>query len=100
MEKTNVEGITVTILAKQLAEAVRKDEAPQEGGFDLSAGLFGTHVSDWIRATAGEMERMRETLQSIADADWRRWEELASPEEFVRWAKSRAAHALTPNMSL
>lgn len=30
-----------------------------------------------------------ETLQGIVDADWRKWEELASPEEFVRWAKSR-----------
>ena len=28
--------------------------------------------------------------------DWRKWEELASPEEFVRWAKSRANHALMP----
>jgi len=44
-----------------------------------------------------ELQRLRETLQGIADADWRRWEELASPEEFVRWAKSRAAHALRPN---
>lgn len=35
-----------------------------------------------------------ETLQGIADADWRKWEELASPEEFVRWAKSRANHMI------
>lgn len=34
------------------------------------------------------------TLRGIADADWRKWEELASPEEFVRWAKSRASHAI------
>lgn len=37
---------------------------------------------------------MRETLEGIRDADWRRWEELSSPEEFVRWAKSRAHAAL------
>ena len=49
-------GITVTILATQLAEAVLKDEAPEEGGFDLSAGMFGRHVSDWIRATAKELD--------------------------------------------
>ena len=29
---------------------------------------------------------------SMAVADWRKWEELASPEEFERWVKSRAAH--------
>ena len=46
---------------------------------------------------ADELERMRETLQGIAKADWRNWEELASPHEFVRWAKARAMHALTPN---
>lgn len=41
-----------------------------------------------------ENRRLREVLQSIVDADWRKWHELASPEEFVRWAKSRANHAL------
>lgn len=46
-----------------------------------------------------ENRRLRETLQSILDADWRKWEELASPDEFVRWAKARANHALTaPNV--
>ena len=49
-------GITVTVLATQLAEAVLKDEAPEEGGFDLSAGMFGRHVSDWIRATVKELD--------------------------------------------
>jgi hypothetical protein len=34
-----------------------------------------------------------ETLHGIRDADWRKWDELASPEEFVRWAKARANHA-------
>ena len=41
-----------------------------------------------------ENRRLREVLQSIVDADWRKWHELAAPEEFVRWAKSRANHAL------
>ena len=31
-------------------------------------------------------------FENIASADWRKWEELASPEEFERWVKSRAAH--------
>ncbi|MHB8920929.1 MAG: hypothetical protein ACYC3N_07830 [Halothiobacillus sp.] len=47
-----------------------------------------------------ENKRMRETLRSIVDADWRKWHELASPDEFVRWAKARANHALTPNVSM
>lgn len=47
-----------------------------------------------------ELKRLRETLQGIADADWRKWEELATPEEFVRWAKSRAMHALRPNKAI
>ena len=49
-------GVMVTVLATQLAEAVLKDEAPAEGGFDLSAGMFGRHVSDWIRAVAQELD--------------------------------------------
>jgi len=51
----------------------------------------------WFPYSHEELTRLRETLQGIADADWRRWEELATPDEFVRWAKSRAAHALRPN---
>jgi len=39
-------------LAKELAEAALKDEAPGGTGSDLSAGLFGEHVSNWLRKTA------------------------------------------------
>ena len=49
-------GITLTILATQLAEALAKDEA-DEVGFDISAGIFGKHLSDWLRATAKELDR-------------------------------------------
>jgi hypothetical protein len=45
-------GMTLTVLCTELAEAVAKDEAPEEGGFDLSAGLFGSNVSEWLRKTA------------------------------------------------
>ncbi|HMZ56322.1 MAG TPA: hypothetical protein PLT48_15820, partial [Nitrospira sp.] len=51
----------------------------------------------WFPFSAEELERLRETLQGIADADWRNWKELADPNEFVRWAQARARHALTPN---
>jgi hypothetical protein len=54
----------------------------------------GSDTAIWA---ANEIERLRETLEGIANADWRNWEELASPDEFVRWAKSRAQHALTHN---
>ena len=48
-------GITTTILATQLMDAVRKDEASEEGVFDLSIGLFGRHVSNWLRMVAKEL---------------------------------------------
>jgi hypothetical protein len=57
----------------------------------------GSDTAIWA---ANEIERLRETLDGIANADWRTWEELASPDEFVRWAKSRAQHALTHNAEL
>lgn len=57
-------------------------------------------LEEWFPYTHEELARLRETLQGIADADWRRWEELATPDEFVRWAKSRAAHALRPNAAV
>ena len=44
-------GMTVTVLATELAEAVAKDEANGEG-FDMSAGMYGINVSDWIREVA------------------------------------------------
>lgn len=57
-------GITVTVLATGLAEAVAKDEAPEEGGFDLSAGMFGKHVSDWLRGIAKQLEVLRVQSQT------------------------------------
>lgn len=33
-----------------------------------------------------------ETAEAIVAANWKTWEELATPEEFERWAKSRANH--------
>lgn len=47
---------TLKTLATQLAEAVLKDEAPEEGGFDLSAGLFGRHVSEWLQEVAKKLD--------------------------------------------
>ena len=47
-------GMTCTVLATGLAEAVLKDEHGGEG-FDLSAGLFGPHVSMWLRDVASQI---------------------------------------------
>lgn len=56
----------------------------------------GAETRATMKLAADEIERMRETLHGIANADWRTWEELASPSEFVAWAKSRARHTLLP----
>lgn len=45
-------GMTATVLATQLAEAVAKDELPENGGCDISAGMFGPHASAWLREVA------------------------------------------------
>lgn len=44
----------VLMLARGLSGAVERDEAPEEGGFDMSAGLYGAHVSLWLRQRATE----------------------------------------------
>jgi len=49
--------MTLTVLCNGLAEAVAKDEAPEIGGFDLSAGMFGPNVSEWLRQTAEEISK-------------------------------------------
>ena len=51
-------GMTCTVLATGLAEAVFKDEQGGEG-FDLSAGLFGPHVSMWLRDVASQISPKR-----------------------------------------
>ena len=57
---------------------------------------LGKCSAGWESGTKAIAENLllRATLRGIVEADWRKWEELAHAEEFVRWAKSRAAHAL------
>ena len=38
------------------------------------------------------IEMALETMEGIVNSNWRKWEELASPEDFERWVKSRANH--------
>lgn len=77
-----------------LLEGWAHDAADRDTGARWRAN---SSLDEWFPYTHEELIRLRETLQGIADADWRRWEELAAPEEFVRWAKARAMHALRPN---
>jgi hypothetical protein len=61
-------GMILTVLCTNLAEAVAKDEAPEVGGFDLSAGMFGPNVSEWLRGVAVELERGRDCNKFINQA--------------------------------
>lgn len=54
----------------------------------------GECAADIHRLTE-ENKTLRDTLRGIAESDWRKWdEEVRSPYEFVKWAKSRAQHTL------
>ena len=63
----------------------------------LGFGGICNQAATLLRDLHAENETMRETLQGIAQADWREWEELARPIEFVRWAQARANHVLQSN---
>lgn len=48
------------------------------------------------------MQMALETLDNMVKVDWREWDEFASVEDFLRWAKSRAsftAEALRARLS-
>lgn len=72
------ESMTLTVLCTGLAEAVTKDEVPEVGGFDLSAGMFGPNVSDWLRGVRNELLRRRpmtrdEAIKALDTSDWISW---------------------------
>jgi hypothetical protein len=48
--KVSARGAMITVLATELANAVRADEEGE--GHDMGAGMFGPAVSEWIRKTA------------------------------------------------
>jgi len=50
-------GITTTIIATMLVDASVKDDT--DGGYDISAGLFGPAQSDAIREIAGQLDALR-----------------------------------------
>ena len=51
----SAEKMILTVLATEFVQAVVKDETPEGGGCDLSAGLFGSHVSSWLRDLAATL---------------------------------------------
>lgn len=54
-------GMTLTVLATELAAAVAEDEKPENGGCDLSAGLYGPAVSEWLRKLAEQLSGEKRT---------------------------------------
>lgn len=46
-------GMYTTVLATELCAAVDFDE--KDEGIDISAGLFGTATSDWLRKVAAQL---------------------------------------------
>ncbi len=106
----------VLALARGLSQAVERDEAPEEVGFDLSAGLFGTHVSLWLRRLATDTlnARLRQerllgaaraalrylhTRDQAADVVCQRLERaLAEFEEPVGLAETRPAALMPRNV--
>ena len=80
-------------------------DKPDEGRLVAlwDAGAFEREDAEFVDAELRRLHEVnRELLESLTViqsqfrsmvvADWRKWEELASPEEFERWVKSRAAH--------
>jgi hypothetical protein len=95
--------VLLTVLVTGLSEAVAKDESPEEGGCDLSAGLYGPHASQWMRNTASALssaqaeaaaykwgyEYLQDRMRSI---DRPGWAEDCDSEIESRVSKSTSTH--------
>ena len=81
--------------AAQLADMVdsfdaRSEHMPLEVYASISSELRRLH--EVKQELLDALTVIQSQFGSMAVADWRKWEELASPDEFERWVKSRAAH--------
>jgi len=59
-------------------------------------GLMTAADARLIAAAPDLLEALKKAealCTSVFESNWRNWEELASPDEFERWAKRRCAHA-------
>lgn len=65
------EGMMLTVLATELAEAVAADERPEAGGCDLSAGMFGPAVSGWLCKLATEAANAEQQTRGKVVAELR-----------------------------
>lgn len=54
------EGMILTMLATELAEAVAKDQLPENGGCDIAAGIYGPCAAKWLRGLAKELASKQE----------------------------------------
>lgn len=74
-------SLTLAALCNGLAEAVAKDEDPEVGGFDLSAGLFGPNVSAWLREVDARLSAPAPgTIDPFADVRGKRMSELGEEQ--------------------
>lgn len=102
-ELISADDLRVLFAGRRLVQAGDSDECLADENARLKSEIEGMNdaiesVNALCRArddAFAEIDALRETLRGIAEADYRKWEEFASPEEFVRWAKSRANHALS-----
>ena len=58
----------------------------------LAANMAWSNKCEENATLRKALDSALETCKGIVDSDWRKWEELASPEEYERWSKSRANH--------
>lgn len=54
-----------TLLALGLANAVAEDEKDTTDGFDMSAGVFGLAVSQWLRGVARDLADARARIEEL-----------------------------------
>jgi len=61
-------GITITLLATGLAEAVANDQSTDACRYDIGNGKFGPNVSEWIRQVAEQLsgEKRASSLASYS----------------------------------
>lgn len=63
----------------------------------MFAHIFGpqAELMDEVFKLRAQLAGVRETLEGIALADWRGWDDgLNTADSFVSWAKNRARHTL------
>ena len=45
----------LTVLATELADAVKKDEQSGQEGLDISAGKYGDNVTEWLKGVSEQV---------------------------------------------